>query len=141
MSELLRNIVGRLRAVVANRRRAPRKRLRLPCVVALHDPKVAAASRRTSSLEAHTRDLSATGIALVTPAIRIGDRYLTNSTLRLTLELPAGTITILAASVRYEQLPPDSHDSDETGYIIGVRILEMSEEDRARYEEYLGSLD
>lgn len=136
MPELLRNIVGHLRAVVANRRRAPRKNLRLPCTVSLHDAKANVPTRR--SLAAHTRDLSSTGIALVSPTIRIGDRYLTDSTLRLMLEHPTGAMTILAASVRYEQLPDDL---DETGYIIGVRIIEMSDEDRARYEEYLRRLD
>jgi hypothetical protein len=136
--ELLRNIVGRLRAVVANRRSAPRKSLRLPCAVSFHDTKTAAASRRASALAAHTRDLSSTGIALVAPTIRIGERYLTDSTLRLTLEHPTGTIVVLAASVRYEQLPPDA---DETGYIIGVRIIEMSDEDRARYDDHLRRLD
>jgi hypothetical protein len=139
MPELLRTLVGRLRAVVANRRHAPRKRLRLACSVSLHDPKAttttaAPSTRRAPSLECHTRDLSATGMALVAPSIRINDHYLTGTTLRLLLEHPAGTLEIIARPVRYEQLPPDS---DETGYLIGVHIISLSDDDRARYEQHL----
>ncbi|MDT7542465.1 MAG: hypothetical protein QOE33_2369 [Acidobacteriota bacterium] len=138
MSELIRTIVGRLRAVVANRRHEPRKGLRLVCSVSLHDPKAkataSASTRRAPSLECHTRDLSATGLALVAPSIRVNDRYLTNTTLRLLLEHPAGTLEIIAQPVRYEQLPPDS---DETGYLIGVHIISMSDDDRIRYEQHL----
>lgn len=136
---MLRTLVGRLRAVAANRRRAPRKRVRLACSVSLHDPKAATAAagpstRRASSLECHTRDLSATGIALVAPSIRINDRYLTGTTLRLLLDHPAGPLEIIAQPVRYEQLPPDA---DEVGYLIGLHIVSMSDEDRARYRERL----
>jgi hypothetical protein len=138
MPEMLRTLVGRLRAIAANRRRAPRKRVRLACSVSLHDPKAATSpgpsTRRASSLECHTRDLSATGMALVAPSIRINDRYLTGTTLRLLLDHPAGTLEIIAQPVRYEQLPPDA---DEAGYLIGVHIISMSDADRARYQERL----
>ena len=137
MPELMRNLVGRLRAVVANRRRAPRKPLRLPCSISIHDPKLKDSARRPSSLEAYTRDLSATGVALVAPAIRIGERYLNESHLQLTLEHPSGVMTILVAPVRYEQLPPDG---EEIGYLIGTRIVEMSDEARARFEAHLQQL-
>lgn len=133
----MRNFVGRLRAVVANRRISPRRNLRLPCSISIHDPRLKDATRRAPSLAAHTRDLSATGVALVTPAIRIGERYLNEATLRLTLEHPAGVMTILVAPVRYEQLAPDA---EETGYLIGARIVEMSDEDRARFEAHLQQL-
>ncbi|MDT7602244.1 MAG: PilZ domain [Acidobacteriota bacterium] len=137
MPELVRNLVGRLRAVVANRRRAPRKLLRLPCSISIHNPRLTDSARRAPSLEAHTRDLSTTGMALVTPTIRIGERYLNESTLHLRLEHPAGRMEILVAAVRYEQLPPEG---EETGYLIGVRIVEMSDEDRAHFEAHLRQL-
>jgi hypothetical protein len=137
MPELLRNIAGRLRAVVANRRASPRLAARLPCLVSLHEPRPSAKSRRPATLEAHTRDLSATGVALIAPAIRINDRYLTGSTLLLRLEHPAGRMEMIVQSVRYEQLPPEG---EEEGYLIGVRIVEMSDEDRARYDAHLRGL-
>lgn len=143
MPELLRTIAGRLRAFVADRRSAPRFRVRVACSVSLHDPKAdasrapkanAAQARPAPSLECRTRDLSATGLSVVAPAIRIGGRYLTESTLRLRLEHKAGAVEIVAQTVHYDPLPPDS---DETGYLIGLRIVSMSDEDRARYADYL----
>jgi hypothetical protein len=137
VTELLRNLAGRLRAVVANRRASPRLAARLPCLVSLHEPRAKDQTRRTPALEAHTRDLSATGVAIVAPAIRINDRYLTDSTLLLRLEHPAGTIELIVKSVRYERLAPEGEDE---GYLIGVRIVEMGDEDRARYEAHLRGL-
>ena len=136
MPEYLRSIVTRLRARVADRRSAPRRPLRLPCTIFIHYPKHdgAHAGRREPSLAAFTRDLSRTGIGLVAPAIRIGERYLTDSPLRLVLELPTGPLELTAASVRYEQL--DETDG-ERGYLIGLRITSMSDADRALYERHL----
>ena len=137
MTELLRNLAGRLRAVVANRRASPRRPARLACLVSFHEPRASDHSRRQPTLEARTRDLSATGVAIVAPAIRINDRYLTDSTLVLRLELPAGRVQMIVQSVRYERLAPEGGDE---GYLVGVRIVEVSEEDRARYEEHLRGL-
>ena len=136
MPEYLRSIVTRLRARVADRRSAPRRPLRLPCTIFIHDPRHdgAQGGRREPRLEAFTRDLSRTGIGLVAPAVRVGERYLTDSALRLVLEHPAGPLELTAASVRYEQL--DERDG-EHGYLIGLRITSMSDADRARYELYL----
>jgi PilZ domain-containing protein len=136
MSEYLRSIVTRLRARVADRRSAPRRILRLPCTVFIHDPRLDAAQtdRRAPRLEAFTRDLSRTGIGLVAPAVRIGERYLTDSPLRLVLEHPTGPLELTASPVRYEQL---EDSAGERGYLIGLRITAMSDADRARYERHL----
>jgi PilZ domain len=138
MSEFLRTMVTRLRARVADRRSAPRYSLRLPCAVLIHDPKLDGArggdQRRAPRLEAFTRDLSRTGIGLVAPAVRIGERYLTDSPLRLVLEHPTGPLELFAAAVRYEQL---DETEGERGYLIGLRISAMSDADRARYERHL----
>ncbi len=137
MSEFLRSIVTRLRARFADRRSAPRRPLRLPCAVFIHDPKLEEAhhaARRAPRLEAFTRDLSSTGIGLVAPAVRVGERYLTDSPLRLVLEHPTGPLELTAAAVRYEQL---DETGDERGYLFGLRITSMSDADRARYERHL----
>jgi hypothetical protein len=142
MTELLRNLAGRLRAVVANRRASPRRAARLPCLVSFHEPRASDQARRPPTLEARTRDLSATGVALITPTIRINDRYLTDSTLLLRLEAQAGTIEMIVKSVRYERLAPEGEgEGGEEGYLVGVRIVEMKEEDRARYEAHLRGLE
>lgn len=129
-------MVTRLRTRVADRRSAPRRLLRLPCTVFIHDARTdgAQSDRRAPRLEAYTRDLSRTGVGLVVPAVRVGERYLTDSPLRLVLEHPAGPLEIIATPVRYEQL---EDAADERGYLIGLRITSMSDADRARYERHL----
>src|SRR5438045_6921645 len=140
MSEPLRSFIARLREYVGNRRRAPRHSLRLPFSIALYDPTLDEESlRRAPKLEGLTRDLSANGLALVVPAIRLGERYLTGPdvTLRILLEHPTGPLELLATPMRYEQL---GADSAEKGFLIGARIKQMSETDRVRYDAHLKQL-
>lgn len=136
MPELLRNIARRLREFVGTRRHAARYQTRLGVAVSLLDTRPRA---YPAALEGHTRDLSACGLAVVLPAIRIGERYLTGDThvLRITLKLPTASVQIQGVPVRYEQLDEDDED---TGYFIGVRIKEMSDKDRALFDEYLRTI-
>jgi hypothetical protein len=139
MPELTRSIAARLRRYISNRRRAERLRVRLPVSISLLDDRPAKSSRPARSVEGQTLDVSASGLALVVPAIRIGDQYLAgeNRRLRISLELPLGPIVIQGTSVRYEQM--DESES-ETGYLIGVNITTMSEPERARYDEYIAGI-
>jgi len=88
------------------------------------------------SLNGHTVDVSSTGLALVVPAIRIAEHYLAGSDRRLhiKLELPSGPVELKVVAVRYESL------EDESGYLIGARIVEMSDPDRASFEKYVSEL-
>lgn len=141
MPEIIRSVVARLREFVGNRRRSPRYRVHLRVTLTLVDTKVRrnGAARRPSVLEGHTRDISASGLALILPAIRIGERYLTgqDQILDITLEHEDGPINLHASPVRYERL--DESDA-EKGYLIGVRIKEMSDDDRARFLECMKTL-
>lgn len=87
-------------------------------------------------LNGHTLDVSATGLALVVPAIRIGEHYLAGDDrkLHVKLELPDGAVEMRVTTVRYESL------EDGTGYLIGARILEMSESDRASFDKYVAKV-
>ena len=134
MSELPRRIVSRLRRFVGNRRHSKRVRARLSFTLSLSDPRISSnGHRRLPSLNGHTLDVSATGLALVVPAIRIGEHYLAGDErkLHIKLELPNGPIEMRVATVRYESL------EDETGYLIGARIVEMSDADRASFDKYV----
>jgi hypothetical protein len=136
MSELPRRIVSHLRRFIGNRRQAKRVRARLNFTLSLSDPRVSSnGSRRLPTLEGHTLDVSTTGVALVVPAIRVGEHYLAGNERRLhiRLELPDGPVEMTVASVRYESL------EDESGYIIGARIIEMSDSDRTTFEKYVSS--
>ena len=134
MSELPRRIVSHLRRFIGNRRRSRRVRARLSFTLSLSDPKTNTnGSRRLPSLNGHTLDVSPTGLALIVPAIRIGEHYLAGSDRKLyiKLELPSGQIELKVVAVRYESL------EDESGYLIGARIVEMSDSDRASFEKYV----
>src|SRR5690348_18338246 len=117
MSELPRRFVARLRRFVGNRRRFKRVRARLEFTLSLSDPLVNTnGSRRLPTLNGHTFDLSTSGIALIVPAIRIGEHYLAGSDRRLylKLQLPSGPVEMKLASVRYESL---DEDHEESGYL------------------------
>jgi hypothetical protein len=138
MSELPRRIVSHLRRFIGNRRHSRRVRARLSFTLSLSDPKVSSnGARRLPALNGHTLDVSSTGLALIVPAIRIGEHYLAGSDHRLyvKLDLPSGPVEMKVVSVRYESL------EDESGYLIGARIVEMSDADRAIFEKYVQAAD
>ena len=140
MAEFTRTIVSRLRQYVGDRRHSTRRNVRLMFSLSLDPPaKVLNGMSRTSSMVGHTLDLSAKGLALIVPAITLGDHHLVgeNRSLSVKLELPEGPVVMQVTPVRYERL--DEHAS-ETGYLIGVKIIGMLAEDRARFAEYVASL-
>lgn len=98
-----------------------------------------AAVPHTLKLVGRTRNISEAGLAFVVPTLRIGDRFarVLGSQLRITLYLPSGQVEILGTPVRYEQLPPGD---PERGYIIGVRIIEMADDEWVRMVKYVRSL-
>jgi hypothetical protein len=139
MAEFARTVVSRLRKFVGDRREVTRHRVRLALSISIASPKNLKGSSRTMSMAGHTFDLSANGIALIVPAITLGEHHLVggNRGLHAQLELPSGPVEMEVGPVRYERL--DEHAS-ETGYLIAVKIVGMSESDKARYTEYVSTL-
>ena len=138
--ELARSIVARVRQYVGDRRHSTRRKVRLSFSVFIAGPaKSLNGSRQIRSLEGHTLDISPDGMSLIVPAIRIGEHHLVgeNRDLNVKLELPNGPVEISVTPVRYESL--DEHKS-ESGFLIGVKIVGMSEPDRLTFEEYLATL-
>lgn len=86
----------------------------------------------------NTCDMSAAGLALVLPAFSPDEKFCTDaaSTLTVNLQLPTATVSLRAAPVHCKPLNPVSPGD---GSIIGVRIMEMDEEDCERYLKYLGT--
>ena len=143
MPEVIRFIASRLREFVGNRRRAPRYVTHLEAGLALSVslPNAKAAAKGTEQsvkLAGYTRDVSATGLALIVPTIRVGGQYITgeNRTLEIMLKLPTGQIQVRATPVRYVPL----EEGTDTGYLIGVQIIWMSDADRAHFDAYLQTL-
>ena len=135
MPERVRSIVARLREFFGDRRLTRRRRARLPLTVSLIKRRGLNGSR-PQSIEGHTFDLSSAGLSFIVPAIRIDDHYLAGESqkLRIVLELTSGEVQLQAVAVRYERA--DDLQA-ETGYLIGVRITQMSDADRERYREYV----
>ncbi|HZM99848.1 MAG TPA: PilZ domain-containing protein [Pyrinomonadaceae bacterium] len=129
--------MSRLRRFIGNRRGSRRVRARLSFTLSLSDPRVSRnGARRLPTLDGHTLDVSTTGLALIVPAIRIGEHYLAGADrkLHVKLELPSGPVEMKVATVRYESL------EDDTGYLIGARILELSDADRVSFEKYVAKV-
>jgi PilZ domain len=132
--------VSHLRRFIGNRRKCRRVLTRLSFNLSLSDPRISSnGARRLRTLDGHTLDVSTTGLALIVPAIRIGEHYLAGADrkLHVKLELPSGPVEMKVATVRYESLE-DSRE--ETGYLIGARILEMSDSDRVSFEKYVAQV-
>jgi hypothetical protein len=138
--ELARAIVSRLRRYVGNRRHSTRKKVRLPFSIVVAGPaKSVNGSRQTRSLEGHTLDISPAGMSLIVPAIRIGEYHLVgeNRGFGVKLKLPSGAVEMEVAPVRYESL--EDHQT-ETGFLIGVKIIDMPDADRVRFAQYVSGL-
>ncbi|HEX7958076.1 MAG TPA: PilZ domain-containing protein [Pyrinomonadaceae bacterium] len=118
------------------RRRKPRFNADLPCEVAPGDPDLVFPGER---LECRTRDLSETGVGVVADSIYVGYTCVVDEgrSLAVRLVLPAGEIDIEATAAHYIRL---DKGGDQPTYLIGLRISSMSEEARARYNDYLEEL-
>jgi hypothetical protein len=125
-----------MREFVGNRRRAPRYSVRLAAVVSLLDERVAA----PPTLAGYTRDISESGLGLVLPAVRLGERYLTGEgqTLRVTLQLPDTHVRLYGQAVRYERL--EGEGADYGGYLLGLRLTDDEGDDRRKLNEYLKTI-
>jgi hypothetical protein len=143
MPEFIRSIANRLREFVGNRRRAPRYQTHLEVGLALSvslpGAKVNAQRSEELKLAGYTRDISESGLAIIVPAIRIGGQYITdgNRTLHIMLKLPNGIVKLHGTPARYSPLDEDATD---TGYLIGIQIERMSDDDRALFKAYLETL-
>jgi len=87
----------------------------------------------------HTDNVSETGLAFVVPFIPVDEGFCKDSqrTLHIGLSLPTGPVTLQASPVHCE--PLDSSDPVH-GYLMGVRILQMTASDQERYFAYLRTI-
>ena len=141
MLRFLNTLVAPLRKFAGDRRRFPRRGARfvarLPFFVSpLRDGQDFAPGH---SLEGRTRDISSGGLTLLLPAMRVGGLYLTDAGgyLVVRVETPNGSLRMLTAPARFEQI---DGAEDGYGYLIGVRIIKMGDEDRSSYMAYLKTL-
>ncbi|HWS54187.1 MAG TPA: PilZ domain-containing protein [Pyrinomonadaceae bacterium] len=121
------------------RRLKPRFNVSLPCALALPE------GERDilfpdAALRCRTRDLSETGVGLVAPSIYLGYTCAVDDGRRLLLELdlPAGRVELLVTAAHYVRL---DRAGEESSYLIGLRIDEMSDAARDLFEGYLAALN
>jgi c-di-GMP-binding flagellar brake protein YcgR len=138
--ELARSIVSRLRRYVGDRRNSKRQKVRLEFSLSLtSSAKSIYGTRQIKTLSGHTLDLSPNGMAIVVPSIRLGEQHLVGDhrSLNVKLELPSGPVEMQVTPIRYQAL----EESDgQPGYLMGVRITEMPEEDRVKFTAYVAAL-
>lgn len=137
MPELIRSVVSRMRSYVKDRRRAPRVRTRLLFSISVcQKSKASGATHRERILKGHTKDISASGLALLLPQVHLDGHHLATEgrELNLILELPGGPMSMVVLPARYEHL-----DEAELGasYLIGVKIVEISDDDHSRIESFV----
>jgi c-di-GMP-binding flagellar brake protein YcgR len=138
MPELVRSVVSRVRGFFKDRRQSPRLRVRLVFGVGIkREVNGSGANRRAKTLQGHTRDLSARGMALLVPQVHLDGHHLAAEGRELTVELQIGSgdpVSMIVAPRRYERL-----EETELGcaYLIGVRIMKISEPDQARYQSFI----
>jgi hypothetical protein len=140
MPELARSLVSQLRRFVGDRRRSKRQRARLAFTLSLGAAAIKInGSRQSAAFKGHTLDVSINGIALIVPSILLGEHHLVgeNRKLNVKLELGEGVVEMKVAPIRYESL--EEHET-ETGYLIGAKIIEMSDTDRERFTKYVTGL-
>lgn len=125
---------------IANRRRAPRLKVKLPVTVAaiIKDP-LKRGVKYSPMLQGHTRDISGIGLALVLPDVRAGEHDITAPEQRLwvKLELPTGKVVMRVVPIRREKLTGGGADS---GWLVGVHIRQIDEADSAQFHAYLETL-
>jgi hypothetical protein len=140
-----RSLLAYIREYVGDRRRSPRRgarfAARVPAVVTLLEvgSGPAAGAPQAPSVAGETRDLGPSGLTLRVGRVRVGGQYLTDAEFHLgvRLELPAGEVSLLAKAVRFEHTP---EGGGEPGYLLGLRILMVREEDAELYSDYMRTL-
>jgi hypothetical protein len=121
------------------RRASPRRRINIEFRVLLIAKRTEAnGAEHTLPLIGYTRDISETGVSLVVAAKSVGVLYNMGQsyTLQLVLTIPTGPIELEARPARYEHINEGPAGSR---ILIGAQIIKISDEDRARFTEYLNS--
>jgi len=137
MVKLMSSIVSRAYELLDNYNYARRYGLRLPVHVSLLYFKSAAVCVPCSpAMSGYLSDISKTGLSLVVPSLRFGNRFLVSEyyPLGVRVELPNGPVNIQVSPVRYDKL---HEGQDEHRYINGGRIMRLTEADRKRLVQHI----
>lgn len=141
----LKSLFARFRKYAGDRRTATRYVTHLEnsltVYVYLADARLPqGAAEQTARLVGYTRDLSEVGLGIVLSELRLAGRNIAHPDrkLRIRLGIPPEPVEMQGVVVRHIVL--DQSDGVDSGYLVGVQIKEMSNDDRARYLKYLNKL-
>lgn len=137
MVRFVNAIMTRARKVLGEYIHAPRHFVRLPLYVSLIDSKKNSSRVSPSStMSGYLRDISKTGLSLVVPSLRFGNRCLISGhyPLRVAVQLPSGIANINVTPVRYDRL---KEENLARSYLIGARITQIAEPDRKHLVQYI----
>lgn len=136
LSDRMLNLV---RGFIINRRVTKRTPAVVPVRFAILRQGRGIKPRQSRTISARTADLSATGLSIETSVVQIDGFHISISAdmaseqvLEIEMALPDHTIHLRGLPLRYER-----RGVKEGNYLVGVKIIEMSDEDRAVYEAYL----
>jgi hypothetical protein len=136
---MIRKWASKFRKTVNKRTVSRRREFHLPIVVSFVPDRNTGSLHQTLNdlaVRGETRDLSATGIGFVVSSIRLREYYLVGEErlLNAELKLPKGKVKMQIVGQRYNQI--GQHVS-ATQYLVGAKIVQMSDVDRETYKEFL----
>lgn len=136
---MLRKFISKLNTSVSKNVVSPRRSYEVPIKLSFVPERISGKLKtpvNDLSITGETIDLSKTGIALIVPAIRLQEYYLVGEgrALNAELTLPNGNIRMQVVGQRYQQV--GKHIS-VSRYLIGAKILSMTEDNREAYETFL----
>ncbi len=136
---MIRKWTSKLRKFLSKRVVSPRRKFQTPIKLSFEHDKTTGNLQmpvNDLSIRGETEDLSFTGIAFTVSSIRLREYYLVGEGRKLNAEinLPNGKVKMQLIGQRYKQV--GKHVS-VTQYLIGARILKMSDGDRETYKEFL----
>ena len=137
MVKLKNSIMSRAYRFLGRYIHAKRYGMNLPLSVSLLDQKKTAVSVPCSTeMSGHLRDISKTGLSLIVPSMRFGNRFLISGhyPLQVLVELPNRVLNIQVAPVRYDKL---KEEQSERRYLIGARIMQMTDSDREHLRDFI----
>ena len=136
---MIRKWTSKLRKFLSKRVVSPRRKFQTPIKLSFEPDKTTGNLQmpvNDLSIRGETEDLSFTGIAFTVSSIRLREYYLVGEGRKLNAEinLPNGKVKMQLIGQRYKQV--GKHVS-VMQYLIGARILNMSDGDRETYKEFL----
>lgn len=126
------------------RRRSPRRKARfevcLKTSMSLIDTNVSGDEEpHRLTFFGSTNDISASGLALILPSVRVDERNCSGKdhTLQISLYTSTDMVKMKASIVRCQPL---SEREPEKGYFLGAKIIDMADKDRFLFDTHLSRI-